>query len=281
MRATGANLEPILLVYDGGGASVGVIDAAAAGPPLLQTVTEDGIRHRLWALTDASDLDLVSSDLQPRQALIADGHHRYATYRRLQAEHHGAGRGAGPWDRGLALLVDSTTYPLDVQAIHRVVEGLPVDEAVETAGAVFATESLGDDEEKASAALAGTDGHAFLLSDGSSFTLISDPDPRALAAALPPLHSALWRALDASVLHALVLERLWKVEDGSPRVRYLHDTAGALRAARRSGGTAVLMRPVSVEEVLEVAATGERMPRKSTSFGPKPRTGLVLRLLDE
>jgi uncharacterized protein (DUF1015 family) len=41
------------------------------------------------------------------------------------------------------------------------------------------------------------------------------------------------------------------------------------------------MRPVSVGDVLEVAATGERMPRKSTSFGPKPRTGLVLRLLDE
>ena len=281
MRATGANLEPILLVYDGGGASVDVIDAAAARPPLLETVTEDGIRHRLWALTDTSDQLLVSRDLEPRQALIADGHHRYATYRRLQAEHHLAGRGAGPWDRGLALLVDSTSYPLAVQAIHRVVEDLPLDQAVAAAGTVFATQAMGDDEEKAAAVLAATDGHAFLLSDGSSFTLISDPDPGALSAALPPLHSALWRALDASVLHALVLERLWQVEDGSPRVRYLHDTAGALRAAQRSGGTAVLMRPVSVEEVLEVAATGERMPRKSTSFGPKPRTGLVLRLLDE
>ena len=40
------------------------------------------------------------------------------------------------------------------------------------------------------------------------------------------------------------------------------------------------MRPVAVADVLALAADGERMPRKSTSFGPKPRTGLVLRLLD-
>jgi uncharacterized protein (DUF1015 family) len=41
------------------------------------------------------------------------------------------------------------------------------------------------------------------------------------------------------------------------------------------------MRPVAVSDVLALAAAGERMPRKSTSFGPKPRTGLVLRVLDD
>ena len=43
----------------------------------------------------------------------------------------------------------------------------------------------------------------------------------------------------------------------------------------------MLLRPVDVSDVLALAAEGERMPRKSTSFGPKPRTGLVLRLLDD
>ena len=42
----------------------------------------------------------------------------------------------------------------------------------------------------------------------------------------------------------------------------------------------MLLKPVELGDVLAVAASGERMPRKSTSFGPKPRTGLVLRLLD-
>jgi len=280
MRATAANLEPILLVYDGGGPTVGVIDAVASTPPLLETRTEDGIRHRLWAIADPAQQEMVAADLAPRQALIADGHHRYATYRRLQAEHHDAGHGAGPWDYGLALLVDSRSYPLDVQAIHRVVEGLPLAGALSAASQVFSAEAAGTDLESAMTALdAAPAGHCFVLSDGESFTLLTDPEPRAVAAALPPLHSDVWRALDASVLHAVLLERIWAIEDGSQRVRYLHHADGALRAARRSSGTAILMRPVSVGDVASVAATGERMPRKSTSFGPKPRTGLVLRLL--
>lgn len=64
-------------------------------------------------------------------------------------------------------------------------------------------------------------------------------------------------------------------------MEYLHDAGGAVRAARRTGGVAVLMRPVDVADVLALAADGERMPRKSTSFGPKPRTGLVMRLIDD
>jgi uncharacterized protein (DUF1015 family) len=280
MRATRANLEPILLVYDGGGPTAGVVDAVAAEPPLLTTTTEDGIRHRLWAVADPVTQRVVAADLAPRQALIADGHHRYATYRRLQAEHRD--RGHGPWDFGLALLVDSAAYPLTVQAIHRVVEGLPLAEAVERTASVFTVVAHLEPAADPSAELLRSGRrHPFVLSDGQRAVLVADPDPGAVAAALPPLRSEVWRSLDASVLHALVLERLWGIPDGSPRTRYLHTTAGALRSARSSGGTAALLRPVTVQEVHAVAARGERMPRKSTSFGPKPRTGLVLRLLGD
>ena len=54
---------------------------------------------------------------------------------------------------------------------------------------------------------------------------------------------------------------------------------GAIDAAIEERGTAVLMRPAPLADVLALAALGERMPRKSTSFGPKPRTGIVLREL--
>jgi uncharacterized protein (DUF1015 family) len=279
MRATGANLEPILLVYEGGGPAAEVIEEVATTEPLIDSVMDDGLRQRLWAVTDPARQVVLAADLAGRQALIADGHHRYATYRRLQAEHDGP----GPWDRGLALLVDSLTYPLDVQAIHRSVADLPLREATELAAPVFAVTGLpGADLAAGLRALEESPArHPFLLTDGASFALLGDPDEAAVAAALPPLHSATWRSLDASVLHALLLERLWGITDGSARVSYLHSAAGAVRAASRSGGTAVLLRPVTVEQVLEVASTGERMPRKSTSFGPKPRTGLVLRLLDD
>ncbi|MGH8894481.1 MAG: DUF1015 domain-containing protein, partial [Actinomycetes bacterium] len=124
MRATSANLEPILLVYDGGGDTTAVIDEVSAGAPLVETLAEDGLVQRLWAVTDPSLQERVARDLDPRQALIADGHHRYATYRRLQQEHRAAGDGPGGWDLGLAMLVDSRRHPLHVRAIHRVVADL-------------------------------------------------------------------------------------------------------------------------------------------------------------
>jgi uncharacterized protein (DUF1015 family) len=45
-------------------------------------------------------------------------------------------------------------------------------------------------------------------------------------------------------------------------------------------GTAVICNPMPLAAVKDVAAHGERVPRKSTSFGPKPRTGLVLRTFE-
>jgi uncharacterized protein (DUF1015 family) len=289
MRATSANLEPILLVYDGGGDTAAVIDdvidRGAAGPPVIATRTEDGLEQRVWAV-DAPDLhERVARDLAPRQALIADGHHRYATYRRLQAEHHARGDGAGDWDLGLAMLVDSRSHPPHVSAIHRVVGDLQLGQALARATTVFTTRPSGPDLTSALATLDAAPGtHPFVLTDGSSFALIEDPRPDAVGAVLPEsgpaAHSDAWRSLDASVLHALLLRDLWDVDDDSRRTLYLHDAESAVRSAVRERGVAVLMRPVTVDLVRSLAARGERMPRKSTSFGPKPRTGLVLRILD-
>lgn len=303
MRATAANLEPILLVYDGGGDTAAVVDDVVerrlAGDPVIATCTEDGLDQRVWAVTDPVLHGRVARDLAPRQALIADGHHRYATYLRLQAEHRtGASpAGDGPssqhdghvpssphdggWDSGLAMLVDSRSHPPHVAAIHRVVAGLSMADALERSAGVFRTWPAGADLPSALSALDTASGsHPFVLTDGSTFTLIDDPSAEAVEAALPSsAHSAGWRSLDASVLHGLLLRDLWQVDDDRG-TGYLHDAEAAVRAAVRGSGVAVLMRPVTVELVQELAARGERMPRKSTSFGPKPRTGLVLRLLD-
>ncbi len=291
MRATGSNLEPILLVYDGGGDTATVLDEVAAGEPTLRTVSEDGLTQQLWALTDRDLIGRIQRDLAPRQALIADGHHRWATYRRLQAERRAAGRGDGPWDLGLAMLVDSRTSPLRVAAIHRVVSDLRLADALATAATSFRVRPAGDDLETALASLAATEAaHPFVVTDGTDYHLLESPDPAHVDDALPADRPERWRSLDASVLHGLLLERLWSLRDDTApvpadaprgRVAYLHEAPGAVRAAVRGNGVAVLMRAVDVGDVLALAAQGERMPRKSTSFGPKPRTGLVLRLLDD
>jgi uncharacterized protein (DUF1015 family) len=283
MAATQANLEPIFLIYDGddSGDVSGIVDRVAAGrAPLVAVGTEDGVAHRLWRLDDPAERDALAAGLAGRRALIADGHHRYAAYLDLQAEMR-AREGSGPWDYGLAFLVDSAACPPLLGAIHRVLPGLPLERAAELAKGAFTVQDVpaGLDEALRRLAVAGRHGTAFLLAGAAGFRLLSHPDPVQVAASMPAGASAAWRGLDAAVLQQLLLGRLWGIPDSEKAVLIDHDAADAVRSVR-SEGTAVICNPPTFDEVIAVAAHGERVPRKSTSFGPKPRTGLLLRTLD-
>jgi uncharacterized protein (DUF1015 family) len=100
---------------------------------------------------------------------------------------------------------------------------------------------------------------------------------------MPAGRSATWRGLAAAVLQQLLITQLWGLRDDDRSVTIVHnDAAAAIREAGLApGGTAVICPPMSAADVYAVAAQGERVPRKSTSFGPKPRTGLVIRLFAE
>lgn len=314
MRATATNLEPLLLTYRGQDGSAdspadttaartgttAVVERTALREPLLSTTTEDGFCHRLWSVTDPAELAEIEGDLADRQALIADGHHRWATYLRLREEHPASA--AGPWAYGLVLLVDTARHPLQVRAIHRLLHRMPVADALAALEAVpgsfrvrtlegtlpEAVEALSD------AANAGTEAgegagfgagagfpanNAFLLAGDGRFHLIDRPDAALLARTVPADRPAEWRALDATVLHSTLLDHIWKIPDAPEHISYIHDTEAAVEQAERHGSTAVLLHPVREEVVRELARQAVTMPRKSTSFGPKPATGLVLRSL--
>ena len=277
--AVGADLEPIFLLYGGGGAASEVV-AAPPGAPLVDVELPDGLRHRLWAVTDPAVLSAIAADLRGRTAVIADGHHRYATYLQRQAAAWADGRGAGPWDFGLTFLVDSAAFGPEVHPIHRVVPDVEAFElARRSVGAITVHDLDGDDLSAGLAALEQAGRHSYLLvsGDGGTMRLLTAPDPDRLAAAMPAERSAAWRDLDVSVLHAFLVADVWGLVDDVDTVRYEHDVEAAIAAAAASGGTAVLLNPTPVDAVTAVAAGGERMPRKSTLFTPKPRTGLVLR----
>lgn len=308
MRATAAHLEPLLLAYRGNGNGTSANGAAGSGTggkgiggtgiggaaqviertirrePLLSTTTEDGVEHHLWRVTDPTDLVEVATDLRHHQALIADGHHRWATYLRLREER----REPGPWDYGLVLLVDTTRYPLRVRAIHRLLRRLSPDDALAAARRAFrvrtidgplprALETLAEAAEAAHAEPGAP--NAFLLAGDGRFHLLDRPDPELLARTIPEGRPEAWRTLDATVLHHTLLDQLWDVPDTPEHIGYIHDPTAAVEQAERLGGTAVLMHPVREDVVHELARQGVAMPHKSTSFGPKPATGLVLRSL--
>jgi hypothetical protein len=207
------------------------------------------------------------------------------------------------------MLVDARRHPLRIGAIHRSVTGLGWHAAVSAAERAFgavevldhaaavprpggrsarppavAVDDVARVADTALSRLADarsrTAGPAFAIAAGSQVAVVSRPDPAVVKATMPADRSALWRSLDASVACELVLQHLWDVQDKDPRVSYHHNATDAVVAANASGGVALLLAPPRLEEVLAVAAHGERMPRKSTSFGPKPRTGVLMRLLN-
>ena len=117
-----------------------------------------------------------------------------------------------------------------------------------------------------------------LLLDDQSAAVLTVARPDVVEEHITRHNPAEWVGLDTAVLHQVLIEDLWRRDDST--IGYHHDPEQALAYVRRRSAVAILLAPVPVERVLEIAAKGVRMPRKSTSFGPKPRTGFVLRSFD-
>ncbi|MZE78175.1 DUF1015 family protein, partial [Streptomyces sp. SID5475] len=130
-RLTGGCAEPVLLSHRGGPEAAAALASTAAGPADWEAIGEDGTVHRYWACTDPEHRAAIRAGTAGRTALLADGHHRFAAAQRYRGAFGGQ---PGPWDRVLALLVDSVRHPLRLTAIDRLVPGLdPVRAAAEAA----------------------------------------------------------------------------------------------------------------------------------------------------
>jgi uncharacterized protein (DUF1015 family) len=269
MRTTQTNLEPILLVHEGTSRLRGLITDAAATEPVADFVSLDGSEHRLWAVTEPDILDAIAAELAGTQALIADGHHRYAAYLRLQEELRDplAPAETSPWDYGLALLVDQSDHPLHIGPIHRSVAALTMSDLQDVSAERSDSFRSMPDREAAFAALTeraeDPDGASFVVSDGRAWGVLRTPRSS---------------PVDAAVLHEDLLPA-WGVAD--EQVGYHHSLDQALQTTTRQPGIVVAVHPPTVPEVMATAARGVRMPRKSTSFAPKPRMGVVMRDLND
>jgi hypothetical protein len=131
----------------------------------------------------------------------------------------------------------------------------------------------------AAAWLAAAPAGSFLVGAGGRLVGLRRPTGE-MAAAVPSEAPPAWRELDVVLAHEGLIGQVWQLPDEPDSVVVAHDVATALQEAGRRGGTALLLRPPSPGDVAAVARAGARMPRKSTLFVPKPRTGLVLRPLE-
>jgi uncharacterized protein (DUF1015 family) len=247
------NPAPILLVHRASPTLRALLTEAATLPPDHEFTDRADQRHRVWAIRGRATLDAIAAELAPTRALIADGHHRYAAYLRLQQREQG-----GLTDAGLAMLVDQDATPLFLGAIHRLLVGTGMDDlraAAETARMNY--EEL--PEEGAVAAL-GPD--HLVITDSERWgvvTLPTTPD----RAAVELLHECLIPALP----------------HGPTRIGYHHSVEDTLAQVRPELGSAVLLPAPEVDLVLRIAAADRLLPEKATSFQPKPSLGVLMRSL--
>jgi uncharacterized protein (DUF1015 family) len=281
LAATRTDLEPIVLAHDPEPVVAETTDASRQGPPTLEVTDSDGVTHRLWRVTDTDVLGRLTEAFARTGAVIADGHHRFAA-----ARANAVSRPTPPGDDAvLALVTPMGPGGLRVAAIHRVVPDLSFDEAVDTAGRGFRTTEIAPDGTEDTLGvvrrwLAAPDEAGFLLSDGRRLVQLTDPSAE-VRGAVPPEAPAAWRGLDVVLAHHGLLGHLWQRSDDPASVLVAHTEDEALRSAGDRNGVALLLRAPSPADVAAVARAGARMPRKSTLFVPKPRTGLVLRPLDD
>lgn len=283
LAATGTDLEPIVLAHDPEPTVTELTAAALIGDPTLEVQDSDGVVHRLWRVTEPGLLSRLTGAFRTTGAVIADGHHRFAAAR---ANSRGEAPRPGS-DAVLALVTPMGPGGLRVAPLHRVVPDLTLTAALDGASEGFRVTEVpvgaGDPADVVAAVhhwLATADESGFLVTDGHRLHRITDPSGAVLTA-VPPEAPPAWRGLDVVLAHHGLLGRLWGRGDDPESVLIAHTVEDAVRTAIDRAGVALLLRAPSPADVAAVARAGARMPRKSTLFVPKPRTGLVLRPLDD
>ncbi len=246
------NPAPILLVHRGPARVRALVHQVLAEAPDREFVDRAERHNRLWAIRDPELLTALEGHLERARPLVADGHHRYAAYLRLQEQRPGTAA-----DGGLAMLVDQDDTPLFLGAIHRTLERTSLAE-IRTACEGLAAYHAAS-EPAAMAALGPT---TLVVTDGRDWARLE-------------LDLAGDRAA-VEVLHGDLLPRL----PGRARtVAFHHSVEDTLARVRQKGRVAVLM-PAPDFDLVDRIVTGHRLlPEKATSFQPKPSIGVLMRSL--
>ncbi|HBG78217.1 MAG TPA: DUF1015 domain-containing protein [Phycisphaerales bacterium] len=292
--ATDAQFGQIFMLYDDSQKIADkIIDkTVAAGKAAVDFTDTDNIRHRLFIIDDARDIAAVVETMKTKEALIADGHHRYETalnYRKITK------KPTADWqmmtfinmqNEGLIVLPthrlvgDLKNFDIDaiikkLQEDFKVTEFTYTNEKEKAKGLMFKRMKKAFEEGK----------NAFGIYDGAKFYFIVLKSHKHVE---PLKISAASKSLDVVVLHKVILERLLGIGDaqlaGETNIEYIKDIGNAVDEAiaavdKKEKQILFFMNPTKVEQVKAVAAENEKMPQKSTFFHPKIFTGLTINKL--
>ena len=290
MKATNCNFSQIYSLYmDSEHKITGRLDKLSEGNPEIELTDGDGVTHRLWIVTDEDEINAICNDFADKKLYIADGHHRYETALNYRNYCHENNIGDGGENYVMMMLVDMEHEGLVVLPTHRLVRDLEsfdkekllndckeyfdIKEENDINMAEGKLKKLYDEGKKAFAFYSGDEGYNILVLK----------DENAIAELLPNKSKAT-KGLDVTVLHTLVLEKIFGI-DAENMAKQINLTYTRLFDEAVEGvkngkfQCAFILNPTRVTEIRDVAAAGEKMPQKSTYFYPKLITGLVMNKL--
>ncbi len=279
VRITNANMEPVFFTYP----AVAEIDAivnriVTTTLPEYDFTSVDGFGHHFWVIRDSDTIGkIVSLFSKVPYTYVADGHHRTAAAALVGNEKKKNNPNhTGNEEYNFFLAVHFPSNQLTIIDYNRLVKdlnNLSKAEFMEELGRVF------DIHEKGAEIYKPDRLHNFgMYLDGKWYSLsalpgtYNDNDPIGI--------------LDVTVLSHLVLDGILGISDlrTSKRVDFVGGIRGLGELKKRvdSGEMAVAFAlfPVSLQQLIDIADSGNIMPPKTTWFEPKLRSGLVVHLLD-
>jgi uncharacterized protein (DUF1015 family) len=292
--AVEANLSQIFALYaDDAGKVQEILAARRRQPAHLSFQDQQQMTHRMWAISDPSLLNEIVQVMADGWALIADGHHRYETaleYQRMMRQSMPRSTGEEWFNFVMMYLTDVRDPGLTILPTHRLLRELPpalVQQIPARLGKTCELEAFPcrtPAERQAQhrrlveeMRRRGSNAHVFGLYTGEERLWLvtyrgSAATPTATAAYAE--HRA---ALDVSLLHDILLEKVLGIDVREDTIAFTQDDAAALDlVAQQAYQVAFLLNPTRVNQIVEHAMAGKRMPRKSTYFYPKLLTGLVM-----
>ena len=279
VRITNANMEPVFFTYPAVKEIDEIVEAYVnTHKPVYEFVAVDGIGHRFWVIEDDAIRDkIIELFRQIPYTYVADGHHRTAAAalvgneKRKQKPDY-----TGDEEFNYFLAVHFPDNQLSIIDYNRLVtdlNGLTNEEFLKKLEMVFTIEPKGLDIYKPDRL------HNFsMYLDGQWYSITAKPgtyndsDPIGV--------------LDVTILSQLVLDNILGIKDlrTEKRIDFVGGIRGlgelVKRVDHREMKVAFALYPVSMQQLIHIADTGNIMPPKTTWFEPKLRSGLVVHLLD-
>ena len=291
LKAVKANLSPIFVVFSDKQKIIQRVSARclAQGKPFIDITDNINGRHRIWRVDSSDILNDIENKMSRENIFIADGHHRYevaCAYRQEMKKVKGALAADGPFNYILAYFTNTDPKGLTILPIHRLVKlpnSLNIGGVLSLARDYFDVEEIKDQTkfffllEKA-----GKSEHVLGLYKDKRYWLLRLKNIRILDKIIPDKPKE-YRALDTAILNYLVLEDILKLKnEDKENIIYSQDARELIEAVDQDRScVAFFLNPAAMQQIMDVALTGNKMPPKSTFFYPKVLSGLVINKHEE